>query len=57
METQQIKIPTRPKRKFVPENLIIDSWKKIESLFDNLGIASNKERLKKNFLVSNPNVI
>ena len=36
METQQIKIPTRPKRKFVPENLIIDSWKKIESLFDNL---------------------
>ena len=29
-------IPTRPKRKFVPENLIIDSWDKIKFLFDNL---------------------
>jgi len=36
METQQITIPIRPKRKFVSENLIIDSWEKIESLFDNL---------------------
>ena len=31
-----IAIPTRPKRKFVPENLSIDSWDKIKSLFDNL---------------------
>ena len=31
-----ISIPTRPKRKFVSENLVIDSWKKIKSLFDNL---------------------
>ena len=31
-----ISIPTRPKRKFVSENLLIDSWKKIKSLFDNL---------------------
>ena len=31
-----IAIPTRPKRKFVPEDLIIDSWDKIKSLFDNL---------------------
>ena len=31
-----IKIPTRPKRRFVPENLIIDSWDKIKFLFDNL---------------------
>jgi oligoendopeptidase F len=31
-----IEIPTRPTRKFVPENLVIDSWKKIESLFDDL---------------------
>ena len=31
-----IAIPTRPVRKFVPENLIIDSWDKIKSLFDNL---------------------
>ena len=31
-----MKIPTRPKRKFVPENLIINSWDKIKSLFDNL---------------------
>ena len=35
METT-IEIPTRPKRKFVPENLIIDSWYKIKFLFDNL---------------------
>ncbi len=31
-----ISIPTRPIRKFVPEDLIIDSWDKIKSLFDNL---------------------
>ena len=31
-----IAIPTRPKRKLVPENLIIDSWDKIKFLFDNL---------------------
>ena len=35
METT-IALPTRPKRKFVPENLAIDSWDKIKSLFDNL---------------------
>ena len=28
--------PTRPIRKFVPEDLSIDSWGKIKSLFDNL---------------------
>ena len=31
-----MKIPTRPKRKFVPENLKIDAWEKIEPLFKNL---------------------
>ncbi len=31
-----ISMPTRPIRKFVPENLIIDSWDKIKLLFDNL---------------------
>ncbi|HJN63620.1 MAG TPA: M3 family oligoendopeptidase [Flavobacteriales bacterium] len=31
-----IAIPKRPKRKFVSENLVIDSWGKIKSLFDNL---------------------
>ena len=31
-----ITIPTRKKRTFVPEDLIIDSWSKIKSLFDNL---------------------
>jgi oligoendopeptidase F len=31
-----IAIPIRPKRKFVSENLVIDSWGKIKSLFDNL---------------------
>ena len=29
-------IPTRPKRKFVTNDLIIDSWDKIKSLFDDL---------------------
>ena len=31
-----ISIPTREKRKFVPEDLNIDSWDKIKSLFDDL---------------------
>jgi oligoendopeptidase F len=31
-----ITIPTRSKRKFVPKNLIIDSWNKLKFLFDNL---------------------
>ena len=31
-----ISIPTRPIRKFVPEDLVINSWNKIKSLFDNL---------------------
>ena len=31
-----IEIPTRPKRNFVSENLVIDSWDKIESLFKDL---------------------
>ncbi|MBC8267037.1 MAG: M3 family oligoendopeptidase [Flavobacteriales bacterium] len=35
METT-IALPTRPTRKFVPEKLVIDSWDKIKSLFDNL---------------------
>tara|TARA_B100001758_G_scaffold247630_1_gene266271 strand:- start:207 stop:1928 length:1722 start_codon:yes stop_codon:yes gene_type:complete len=35
METKII-IPTRPSRRFVPENIIIDSWDKIKYLFENL---------------------
>ena len=31
-----IKIPNKPKREFVAENLIIDSWEKIQPLFDDL---------------------
>jgi len=31
-----IAIPTRPARRFVTEELVIDSWDKIKSLFDNL---------------------
>ncbi len=31
-----IPIPTHPIRKFVPEDLVINSWDKIKSLFDNL---------------------
>tara|TARA_B100000941_G_scaffold144495_1_gene102535 strand:- start:509 stop:2230 length:1722 start_codon:yes stop_codon:yes gene_type:complete len=33
---ENISIPSRPKRKFVPENLNIDSWNKVEPLFENL---------------------
>ena len=36
MEAEQITIPRRPERKFVSKNLVIDSWRKIEHLFDNL---------------------
>ena len=31
-----INIPTRPTRRFVSEDLIIDSWSKIEPLFESL---------------------
>lgn len=31
-----MKIPTRPKRQFVSEDLVIDSWNKIEPFFKNL---------------------
>ena len=36
MMENTIEIPTRPTRKFVPENLVINSWNKIKSLFDDL---------------------
>jgi oligoendopeptidase F len=36
MENKKISIPTRPKRKFVSENLAVDSWEKIKPLFNNL---------------------
>ena len=36
MMENTIEIPTRPIRKFVPENLVINSWNKIKSLFDDL---------------------
>ena len=31
-----IKIPNKPVREFVAENLIVDSWEKIQPLFDDL---------------------
>jgi len=43
---ENISIPSRPKRNFVPENLTIDSWNKVEPLFENLfkrSINSKKE--------------
>lgn len=43
---ENISIPSRPKRNFVPENLNIDSWNKVEPLFENLlkrSINSKKE--------------
>ena len=36
MRSNTAKIPTRPKRQFVDENLIVDSWKKIEVYFKSL---------------------
>ena len=36
MESKTISIPKRPKRKFVSENLAVDSWEKIKPLFDDL---------------------
>ena len=43
---ENISIPSRPKRNFVPESLNIDSWNKVEPLFENLfnrTINSKKE--------------
>ena len=31
-----VEVPTRPTRKFVPEDLVIDSWQKIQPLFEDL---------------------
>ena len=36
MESNTAKIPTRPKRQFIDENLIVDSWEKIEVYFKSL---------------------
>ena len=36
MDTITNNIPTRPKRKFVDENLMVDSWEKIEVYFKSL---------------------
>ena len=36
METKTVNIPQRPARKFVAEELVIDSWNKIASYFQDL---------------------
>ncbi|MBL6663399.1 MAG: M3 family oligoendopeptidase [Flavobacteriales bacterium] len=36
MESNTAKIPTRPKRQFIDENLMVDSWEKIEVYFKSL---------------------
>lgn len=43
-----MKIPTKPQRKFVSENLVIDSWLKLESYFEDLKNRKieNVEQLK-----------
>ena len=43
-----ITIPTRPTRKFLPENLVIDSWEKLEPFYEELKSRSisTKEELK-----------
>lgn len=36
MQTQPTQLPTKPKRNFLPEQLIIDSWSKLEFYFEDL---------------------
>jgi oligoendopeptidase F len=36
MEATQIQIPTKNKRIFLPDNLVIDSWNKLETFFEDL---------------------
>lgn len=36
METAQLQIPTKQKRTFLPDNLVIDSWEKIAPYFEDL---------------------
>ena len=36
METTTINIPKRPQRKFISEELVVDSWSKIETYFQDL---------------------
>ena len=36
METKTINIPKRPQSKFVAEELVVDSWSKIETYFQDL---------------------
>ncbi|MCX6297304.1 MAG: M3 family oligoendopeptidase [Bacteroidetes bacterium] len=46
MNTKQVATPSKPIRHFLPQDLIIDSWKRIESFFINLSdrkISSVKE--------------
>ncbi len=46
MNTKQVVIPSKPIRHFLPQDLVIDSWKRIESFFINLSdrnISSVKE--------------
>ena len=49
MKPKEMTIPKRPERKFVSENLVIDSWEKIKPLFDNLigRKVSSSEELEK----------
>ena len=36
MQTVDFELPTRAKRRFLPDDFDIDSWKKLEPFFDNL---------------------
>ena len=36
MITQQLDIPSKPKRRFLPDDLVIDGWERIESYFEDL---------------------
>lgn len=49
MEATQIQIPRKNKRTFLPENLVIDSWNKLETFFENLKTRtiSNVHELEK----------
>ena len=42
-----MKIPTRPKRRFVSENIIIDSWEKLKPIYEDL---ANRKIKSSNYL-------
>ena len=36
MQSTELQIPTKNKRRFLPDNLVIDSWEKLQIYFEDL---------------------